>query len=309
MICFYHSDNDGKCAGYWVDKCGLLDDYGKTFFKIDYGIDFPFDKIHENERVYIVDYSIPPEQMDKLLEITPNVVWIDHHVSAIEKYKDYDKDIPGLRYDGIAGCMLAYIYLQVMTRLDGTVDKEFSPDLAQSAPWFTKLIADYDVWTFEYGDDTRYFEKGFSLVPHEPQDEIWSTLLTEDSLNKSRFRGTSYENSYPDRIKLFIEDGKIITAYRHNLMKDYCEKKGFEANLNGHKCYAVNMALMGTDDFVIDNVDDYELLVSFSFDGEMWAYSLRSTTLDCAELAAKYGGGGHKGAAGFTSKSLVWEID
>ena len=94
MICFYHSDNDGKCAGYWVDKCGLLDEHGKTFFKIDYGIDFPFDKIHKDERVYIVDYSIPPEQMDKLLEITPNVVWIDHHKSAIEMYKDYDKETP-----------------------------------------------------------------------------------------------------------------------------------------------------------------------------------------------------------------------
>lgn len=74
MICFYHADNDGKCAGFWVNKCGLTDKHGKNFFKIDYGIDFPFNKIHKDERVYIVDYSIPPEQMDKLLEITPNVV-------------------------------------------------------------------------------------------------------------------------------------------------------------------------------------------------------------------------------------------
>ena len=35
MICFYHADNDGKCAGFWVNKCGLTDKYGKTFFKID----------------------------------------------------------------------------------------------------------------------------------------------------------------------------------------------------------------------------------------------------------------------------------
>ena len=53
MICFYHADNDGKCAGYWVDKCGLLDEHGKTFFKIDYGIDFPFDKIHHMDHIII----------------------------------------------------------------------------------------------------------------------------------------------------------------------------------------------------------------------------------------------------------------
>ena len=31
MICFYHADNDGKCAGFWVNKCGLIDKHGKTF--------------------------------------------------------------------------------------------------------------------------------------------------------------------------------------------------------------------------------------------------------------------------------------
>lgn len=30
MICFYHADNDGKCAGFWVNKCGLIDKHGKT---------------------------------------------------------------------------------------------------------------------------------------------------------------------------------------------------------------------------------------------------------------------------------------
>ena len=92
-------------------------------------------------------------------------------------------------------------------------------------------------------------------------------------------------------------------------MKDYCDKKGFETTLNGYKCYAVNMALMGTDDFVIPNVDDYDLLVSFSFDGKVWSYSLRSEKIDCAELAAKYGGGGHKGAAGCSSEKLIFGED
>lgn len=296
MICFYHADNDGKCAGFWVNKCGLTDKYGKTFFKIDYGIDFPFEKIHENEIVYIVDYSIPPEQMDKLFEITPNVIWIDHHVSAIQKYENYDKEIAGLRYNGIAGCMLTYIYLNKMTNTDGKVISEFKPILVKSAPWFTKLIADYDVWKFEYGDSTRFFEKGFLLFPHEPQDDIWESLLTENSF-------------FPHGIRVIIDKGKTITAYHHNFMKNYCEKKGFETTLDGYKCYAVNMALMGTDDFVIPNVEDYDLLVSFSFDGKVWSYSLRSEKIDCAEIAAKYGGGGHKGAAGCSSEKLIFGED
>lgn len=294
MICFYHADNDGKCAGFWVNKLGQRDKYETYFYKIDYGIDFPIDRINDNEIVYIVDYSIPPEMMDRLLEITSNVIWIDHHKSAIEKYADYDKEIAGLRYDGIAGCMLTYIYLYCMlNRETGEIVHEFDPAFAKTAPKFTKLVADYDVWTFEYGDQTRQFEKGMTLYDREPDDDIWFDLLTEESLHEFA------------RLFAICEQGKTIIRYRENLMKDYCDKKGFVCELDGYKCYAVNMALMGTDDFVIRDVDSYDLLISFSFDGKAWSYSLRSTTIDCAELAAKYGGGGHKGASGFISNELL----
>lgn len=245
--------------------------------------------------------------MDKLLEITPNVTWIDHHISAIKKYENYDKEIRGIRYDGVAGCMLTYCYLKHMTDRNIGDIKPFEESMTEDAPMFTKLIADYDVWKFEYGDNTRFFDKGFSLFPHEPEDDIWKTLLTEDSLFKIKYRGSVDEGNLPKNIQTIIDNGKTIMTYRYNIMKDYCEKKGFEATLDGHKCYAVNMALMGTNDFVIPNVDDYDLLVSFSFDGKMWSYSLRSEIIDCAELAAKFGGGGHKGAAGFNTKECVLE--
>ena len=80
MKVFYHVDNDGKCAGFWVKQLAQhYDNYPLEFYKINYGMDFPFDEIQPNEQVYIVDYSIFPEEMDKLLEITQDVVWIDHH--------------------------------------------------------------------------------------------------------------------------------------------------------------------------------------------------------------------------------------
>lgn len=299
MICFYHADNDGKCAGFWVNKLAKRDEFEDRFIKINYGIDFPFEEIHRNEIIYIVDYSIPTDEMDKLLSITPNVIYIDHHKSAIEKYKNYDKEIAGLRYDGIAGCMLTYCYLACMIDNEsGKVVNEFDPIFADTAPTFTKLVADYDVWTFKYGDRTREFEKGMTIYPREPQDQIWFDLLTEESLGTFGL----------PRLSGICEQGRTIMSYRKSLMKDYCSNKGFEAKLCGYKCYAVNMAMMGTDDFVIDNADDYDLLISFSFDGVMWNYSLRSTKIDCANLAEMFGGGGHKGAAGFSSNKFELEV-
>lgn len=289
MKVFYHSDNDGKCAGYLVRRLNkLTDNFDDEYIKINYGMEFPFDSIGKDEIVYIVDYSILPEEMDRLLEITKNVIWIDHHKSAIARYENYDKKIDGLRYDGIAGCMLTYCYLQYL--VNGV---EFSTDLTKTAQTFIKLIADYDVWTFKYGDTTRKFQKGFELYPHEPLNRIWDELEEE-----SRITSTLMLNE-------ILNKGNTIIEYRKNMMKDYCESKGFEAMLDNYKCFAINMASVSSDDFVIDNADDYDILVGFSFDGEKWTYSLRSTKVDCSECAMKFGGGGHKGAAGFSSPEFV----
>ena len=48
---------------------------------------------------------------------------------------------------------------------------------------------------------------------------------------------------------------------------------------------------------------DYDIAVMWQMINDMVQVSLRSNTVDCAEIAQKYGGGGHRGAAGFTIKS------
>ena len=103
MKCFYHNDSDGKCAGFWVAlNVGLTDyeKYDSQFIEIDYRMKFPLDTIRPDEQVYIVDYSILPNEMRQRFNITKNVTWIDHHKTAIEKYADFEHEIRGVRYDG-----------------------------------------------------------------------------------------------------------------------------------------------------------------------------------------------------------------
>ena len=301
MKIFYHIDNDGKCAGFWVYQMVYPDQYRKECIPINYDVPFPFEKINKNEKVYIVDYSILPEEMDRLFEITSNVTWIDHHKSAIERYKDYDKEIRGVRYDGVAGCMLTFCYLHFMTQAGEGDIIPFELNMVQYAPLFTKLIADYDVWTFEYGDQTRGFEKGFSLYPHEPTDQIWGDLFDQ-------YLFINDKSEKDNLTKKIAKEGHLLIKYRRAMMKSYCKANGFEAMLeNSYKVYAVNMAMMSSDDFVIDNVDDYDLLVGFSCDGHQWRYSFRSAKekIDCAKIAERYGGGGHVGAAGCNTKDFI----
>ena len=49
MKCFYHVDADGKCAAFWVKWFvgSSFENDKDEYIKINYGIDFPFDKIRK----------------------------------------------------------------------------------------------------------------------------------------------------------------------------------------------------------------------------------------------------------------------
>jgi len=289
MKCFYHNDSDGKCAGFWVAlSVGLTDlpDYQPEFIEIDYRMRFPIESIGRNELVYIVDYSIKPDEMRELLKITNNVTWIDHHFSAINEYKDFEYPIRGVRYDGVAGCMLTYCYIHHMTSRGEGVITPFDLSMTEDAPLFTKLIADWDVWKFDYGDDTRFFQTAFRAYDFEPTSRIWDRFLTE-------------KDSERDMIK----EGIVMTKYKDNWAKEYI-KMGFETMFEGHKCFALNLGMANSDYFKSLPQGKYDILIPFSFDGDLYKFSLYSQTVDVSEIAVKYGGGGHKQASGFQSKEI-----
>ena len=122
MKVFYHNDMDGIVSARIILnhlRTQNIPFKNEDFIEMDYSKEFPLGIIEKGEQVFIVDYSISPEQMYDLLIQTCRVVWIDHHKSAIEKYKDFKTPmeqskpgwkIPGLRADGIAGCVLTWWY-------------------------------------------------------------------------------------------------------------------------------------------------------------------------------------------------------
>lgn len=295
MKCFYHNDADGRCAGFWVHlSVGINDQYqDPSFIEMSYAKPFPMETIRKDEQIYIVDYSISTDEMRQLLKITENVTWIDHHKTAIDKYQDFEHEIRGVRYDGIAGCMLAYCYIHHMTQRGEGDIKQFDISMIKDAPMFTKLIADWDVWKFDYGDDTRHFITAFNAYNFEPASKLWSRFLC-----------------FPDDEAFacsdFIRDGIIMTTFRDGWAKDYM-KLGFETDFEGVKCFAVNLGRCNSEYFKSLPPGKYDVLIPFAFDGSQYTVSLYSTTIDVSEIAKKYGGGGHKGAAGFQCTELPFK--
>ncbi len=53
---------------------------------------------------------------------------------------------------------------------------------------------------------------------------------------------------------------------------------------------------------------DYPICIGFVYDGKQYTVGLYSREIDVSEIAKKYDGGGHKGAAGFVCKELPFKI-
>lgn len=283
MVCLYHLDDDGKCAAALVDRYTPGED--KKFIEMNYGYEVPFSQIGNNEVVFIVDFSIEPDDMLKLLEITKQVVWIDHHVTAIAKYAEFPVDIEGIRRTEHSGCMLTWMYFNNMEELAELSGEEIS--WRDDIPWFVRVCDDYDMWRFNL-NITKDFHEGFTLIPHEPQDEIWRILDQ-------------------NRISIIANTGKSLRQYRANMMADLIESYGFESTLEGEKCFVLNQGLISSEDFNSLDPGKYNFLVGIIYDGERWSYSLRSTPEgpNVANIAKKYGGGGHNHAAGFSCETLL----
>lgn len=279
MKCFYHNDLDGRCAGSVVAK--YENNYDQNdFYEIDYIINLRqlVENIKDNETVYFVDYSFTENNkwvLDYLINKGCNLVWCDHHNSSIElinKYSEYD-EIKGIRKTGVSGAALTYMYLY-NTEYDNIPD-------------FIKYVSDYDCWIYKYGENTTYFKLGMDTISHDALDNIWLELINISDLLE------------------IINKGKLIKKYIDIDNAEYLNNYGYESEIEGYKCYVVNRK---TNSWIFGKkYNEYPLVVVWAYNGKKYSYSLYSSdkNVDCSKIAEKYGGGGHKGAAGFSCDKLI----
>lgn len=270
--CFYHSaDLDGHCSGALV-----LSKYPDAeMIGINYGDEFPWDDIHEGDEVFMVDFSLEdPKDMEKLAKKC-DLIWIDHHETAIDKNKDLDVD--GLQEVGKAGCELTAEYLGLPVS-EGI-----------------KLLGRYDVWDDKdkdyWEEEILPFHYGMGRFDTRPEEsmELWQELFEDKA----------------DFISKTIESGKLILEYETVQNAAYVRAYGFDADFQGYKAIVSNRGMTGSGLFdSLWDPEKYDLMVTFCKSEKGWKVSLYTTKddVDCGELAKKNGGGGHKQAAGYTTE-------
>lgn len=288
MKCFYHlSDMDGWCSAAIVAL--TTNNYNKE----DYiGIDYNKHKIEDydmsnikDEKVFISDLSFTEHNMNILINLIKNgndILWNDHHDSSIElikKYPQLDKKINGRRSKEYSGAMLTYMCINNITNpLD--------------VPRAIRLVSDWDTFQHQFGDITRYFKYGIDSDEWYcyPLSTQWKMLLTDKSDLK---------------VNALIYRGHIIDDFIKIDYKRYLMANAYESELEGVKCAVVNRSC---NSLIFGNLyEKYPMVATFTFDGRKYKYSLYSNTPEtkCNMIASKYGGGGHVGAAGFSSDNLV----
>ncbi len=305
MKCFYHNDLDGEASAAIVYKELVMggqigEDYDPNdLIPVSYNRPFPFEVITPNEGVFILDYSLQSEGgWERLLDITGDVVWIDHHKqSIIDAEGTCAEVLAGIRkWEGVANCELTWHWFHpglqnVLDPIDDSVP-----------PIGIRMIGDVDCWRFTFGDASREFFNGlitgWDTRPQAGFIESWCKILVPPHLS----------HPFVDEVR---DLGRRVIAKRKIDNEEDLSTKGFEVQFEGMRGIAVNRDRTGADYFA-SRALDYDVLVAAFFDGEVWSVSLYAPPhrqdLQLGALAKKYGGSGHPGAAGFQCKELPFEI-
>lgn len=287
MICIYHNkDLDGYTSGALVAKWHHETNQKEELKLIgyDYSEKFPWDQIPAGEKIIMIDVSLKMPDMCKLsIHSGGQFTWVDHHISAIKEYNDH-KDpelamITAILQDGIAACEVGWNYF--FNGID--------------MPEAIKLLGEYDTWR---NSDKDRWENRISPF----QFGIREICNSPETFPEALFYSPSGE-----KIDNIIRIGKSIINYQRSTDRILCKKTAFETSFEGLRAICLNAGMITNDTFSsVYDEDKHDIMIGFQFNGNVWTFSLRSTKqeINCSEIAKKYLGGGHKGAAGFQTKNL-----
>lgn len=289
MLCIHHYDLDGHCSAaiikyrYTVVKC----------HEMNYEDEIPWEDI-KDEVVFIVDFSFGLEDMKRILKEAKRVYWIDHHVSAIKNLESISGLVAGLRdvEETYSGCELTWKYI-------------FPND---PMPRAVHLLGRYDV--HDYADpDVIPFEYSMMTEDTDPNTcmNLWVNLFNNQD-DPGEFDFLEKENVVNEH----IEEGRPMQEFVEKMNVDTVKRLAVTVLLDGKKFLAVNSYLVNSNALErVFQAKRWDAMLVFYRQSGGWSVSLYNGDhgqVDCAEIAKKFGGGGHKDCGGFFCKKLPFEV-
>ncbi|QJT71240.1 hypothetical protein GR11A_00203 [Vibrio phage vB_VcorM_GR11A] len=248
-----------------------------------------------DKEVFIVDFSLPRSQLEKICETAHSVTVLDHHHTAFKAYEDWDEAerpnnlVIELAY-GRSGATQTWWWL---------MENEDYPRVIQH-------VEDRDLWKWNIPNT-----KEFSLAVYNGNGNymksvsLWGGLL-------DRYNEEEYEDAYHD----LIDKGSKFAEYQEMSIRKHM-RYARTVKLSGglYEVPVVNVTRDITSEILESLILEHRAPFAIAFiDGpkERW-WSLRSKfgtevdfkTVDVSEIAEILGGGGHQAASGFTTPHYV----
>jgi len=324
VVIYHRADFDGIFCREIARK--FLGDEGVEYIGWDYKdaqLAFP----HEAEIVYVLDLS--PEcfwESPLRDEWRQKLVWIDHHKSAIEKFRS---DISGWRVDGVAACRLVWQYFwlerQAIEREPNEVihrivfpNKPDFIDRKVDEPWAVRLAGEHDVWDHR-DPDALLFQSG--MRSREITERDWAEMLELDRTGSVSDVEAMVEAGVTGVLKPdgtlknhivigLLRGGKCIQYSMDQAAAEKVRENGYIVEFEGLKFLTLNTSGKGSSQFAARDLPEtgHDALLKYHFNGHHWEFSLyharHRTDLDLSIIAVKHGGGGHRGACGFKTEKL-----
>lgn len=241
--------------------------------------------------IYFLDICPPRDtllRLANLLATSGNKVYVlDHHKSAQADLDGVDHPNLVVTFDmEQSGAMLAW------NRFNWPVPP----------PVFVQLVQDRDLWKFEL-EGTKEFSS--FLFAQEYDFENWNVLANGMEDLETRHTifaiGEGILGKHYKDIRELIAGGQVI-----------------EMTIDGHKVPAVNVPYFYASEMghaLLEQYPDAPFAATFYLEQNTSRFSLRSTDdrIDVSAIAKKFGGGGHRNAAGFSQPGdgadEPWEVN
>ena len=281
----YHSaDFDGVFCRE-VAKRALGED-GVRYLGWNFGeapLEFPADG-----EVIVMDLPLlEPFGMEVLCESDlSRLTWIDHHKTSIDSTPD---TVPGYRIDGVAACRLAWQWFnRVRSESFPLPDKRCFVDPIVVEPLAIRLAGEYDVWD-KRDPDAELFQYGLRSV--EPGFDLGRLLDYDDSMARSVVAAGGGSKRYAQT----VDAGNMKASF----LVDWEGLRFLCLNGRGNSLTFASRDVRETG---------HDALLMFYTNGVKWVVSLyharHRVDLDLSVIAKKHGGGGHRGACGFSCYEL-----
>lgn len=269
-ICIYHkgcTDGFGAAWVVWQSFKARVVSGEKVgeleFYPANYGEELPD---VDDKKVIIVDFSYKRPEMDLIIQKCHSLLVLDHHKTA-------EKELEGIfdnpKVSGVfdmehSGAILAW--------------KWFCPE--SPPPLLLQHIEDRDLWKFEM-KGTKNIIAG--LYSHPQEFELWNGFMGA--------------NSYWS----LHEDGSAISRQHDKNVGALVRSSTLRMVLSGHNVPVANMPYMMASDagHILAKGEPFSVTYWDFKDGRTFSLRSEESGLDVSEIAAEYGGGGHKHAAGF----------